>query len=779
MNKITRPAAAVMLLLLFTLLTTAQPKRQTTAKPPAKAPAVAPTPTPTFDTLLPTDAYVIYGEVRGAGQLIRSSAVSELLEPVLKLAGPPREFKSIVKWLNTHSEELMTSRLLVATWPTNSNVPDVLIAIEFASAEEATKFSNPLNEFMSTILPPPSESSSKTDNSAAPAKPKPTPPPGPSFHLQRLGSLVVLSPRPWTMKQLRPAGSKLLSEDVNFRAARNRFNAEPIFVYFDMKAMEQDRKKSREYWEERQREETERAKREGEKAATEKVEPEKKAEPAEAEEEIPEPESGSEFRVTEEPPKEAPTPDPMNAALTTLGLALFGGEADTPEGIGFALSFEGDSFDLRALLVNAPGEKSDVLPFWPRIIPGAAIAPESPNILPAGTELLAVMSLDLPQIYAAMAKPQPPSEYTTSRGNNVPVNKVEFESPFAVLESRLQLSVKDDLLPLLGSEIALALPMHNMNILGLPKPPDPKPEVKEPSKETENQAPAVEAAPILAIAVKDREQLRALLPKVIDTLGFKGASAFAQTEKREDTELVSFANFFAYAFVGNFLVISPDAATTRRVVDSYLKHETLASDAYYKSYTRWQPRQLQGQIYISQSLMEGYKVWASDPSTMLSEQSRAFLTRFSLMAQPVTYSLSNEGFGPLHEAHLPKSLVMLAVAGISGEMNPAPTVRNERMAIGLMYQIAAAQDTYQKSKGSGTGGTLDQLIEADLVSKELLDQSGYRFMVTVSADKFEISAIPVEYGKTGTMSLFTDQTRVLRGGDRGGAAATVSDPPIH
>ena len=776
MNIISRPTAAVLLLLLSTLLTTAQQKRQTPAKPQTKAPVAAPTPVPTFDTLLPADRYVIYGEVRSAGQMIRSNAINELLEPVLKLAGPPREFKSILKWLNAHSEELMSSRLFVATWPASGDIPDVIIGVEFASAEEAAKFVSPLNEFMSTILPPPAPEKAEPESSGP--KPKPTPIPGPTFHLQRHGSLVVLSPRLWTMKQMRPAGSRLLSEDVNFRAARNRFNSEPIFVYVDMKTVEREQAERRKQWEQMDREDIEAIKRKNKQIAAESG-AEQKAPPAteeEAEEAEP-PQPVAELQVA--PAKEEPPPDPVSTALTALGGALFGGETDMPEGIALALSFEGDSFDLRALLINAPGEKSDFIPFWPRVIPGAAIAPESPNIFPADTELLAVMSLDLPQIYAAMSKPEPPSEFPNRNPHNVPIEKVEFESPFAPLEKRLQINLKDDLLPLLGSEIALALPLHEMNVLGLSGPPASRPEAKEPGKETDTKAQVKEAAPLIAISVKDKEALHALMPKLIDSIGFKGASSFAQTERREDTELVSYANVFAYAYVGNFIVFSSDAGTVRRVVDSYLKHETLASNPHYKNFTRWQPRQLQGQIYISTSLMESYKVWASNPSTMLSDQSRAFLTRFSMMVQPVTYSLSNEGFGPLHEAHLPKSLVMMAVAGISGEMNPPPMVQNERMAIGMMYQIAGAQNAYKEKPGGGSYGTLDQLVEMGLISKDMLESSGYRFEISVSGDKFEVSAVPLEYGKTGTMSLFMDQTRVMRGGDRNGAAATVSDPQIY
>jgi hypothetical protein len=283
--------------------------------------------------------------------------------------------------------------------------------------------------------------------------------------------------------------------------------------------------------------------------------------------------------------------------------------------------------------------------------------------------------------------------------------------------------------------------------------------------------------PVFAIQIKDSDGVRALMPKLIDAFGFKGAASLAQTERREDTETVSFANMFAYAFVGNFLVISGDAATTRSVVDSYLKRETLSADVDFRNYTRWHPKPLQGQIYISPALMEGYKTWAEKPTTRISDQTRAFLLRASSVPQPITYSLSNEGLGPLHELHLPKNLVLMAVAGISGESNPPQNLQNERIAISLMYAIAGAEQQYKQKKGSC--GTLDQLIAEGNVSKQMVESSGYKFELTLVGDKFELSAVPSEYGKGGILSLFIDSTMVLRGADRNGAAATVSDPPIN
>jgi hypothetical protein len=223
---------------------------------------------------------------------------------------------------------------------------------------------------------------------------------------------------------------------------------------------------------------------------------------------------------------------------------------------------------------------------------------------------------------------------------------------------------------------------------------------------------------------------------------------------------------------------SADPTTTRYVVDSYLKRETLASDTHFKNFTRWQPKPMHGQIYVSPALMESYKTWVQQPSSRVSDQTRAILTRLTEVAQPITYSLSNEGLGPLHELHLPKNLVLMAVTGISGEANPPPSLVNERRAMGMLHSIASAQHQFKDAKGNGSFGTLEQLVEAELISEETLKPSGYKLELTVTGDQFEATAVPLEYGKSGTMSYFIDQAFQLRGGDKNGAAATSSDPPV-
>ncbi len=778
MNVITRPTAAALLVLFSTFLTAttaAQQKRHTPPKTPSK-PAVAPAPPPTFDTLVPADSYTFYGEVRGVGQLVRSSAINELLEPILKLGGPPKEFQTIVKWLNTHADEVMTSRLLVATWPTAQELPTAIVAIEFASTEEAAKFAKPLNQVLPTILPPVAESSPEQPDKPLTPDAKTVTKERPGYYFQQAGSLIVLTPRPFTFKQLKRAGSKPLAEDQNFRAARNRFSSEPLFVFIDFKTIEKQRNEQMKQYEE------ERKKAEAERMKAAEAEPKEREEPAEPEltdEEkaalVAEEMAKLQAAPSPEPAKEAPTPDPVSTAFSELASSFFSMGSDWPDGLGLALSIENDSFDLRALLVNSTEEEPAAIPFMPMLLPGPAFVPEAPNIFPADTELFATMSVDLPLIYEILSTPPTKSEIIASPGRMVNVSEEPWASPFASIEKQLKIKVKDDLLPLLGSEIALRLPLNNFGVAGVFRVALPTPE----SKDSSDKTPPPDAAPVVAISLKDRDGMRALMPKLVESLGFKGASALAQTERREDTEIVSYVNLFSYAFIGNFLVLSSDPAAVRHVVDSYLKHETLASESQFRNSTRWQPRPMQGQFYISGSLMEGYKKLTEQPSSLFSEQTRAFLTRLTAETQPITYSLSNEGFGPLHELHIPRNLVMMAVVGLSGEANPPPPVRNERMAIGLMYSIVNAEERYKTDKGAGSLGTLEQLIAADMVSKEMIENSGYKFEVTISGDKFEVSAVPLEYGKTGSKSFFIDRSYVLRGGDRNGAAATSSDPPIN
>jgi len=264
------------------------------------------------------------------------------------------------------------------------------------------------------------------------------------------------------------------------------------------------------------------------------------------------------------------------------------------------------------------------------------------------------------------------------------------------------------------------------------------------------------------------------MPRILDGLGVGEANMVARPERREDTELVDFAGVFAYAFVGDFVVIST-TATVRHVIDSFLKHETLSSNNSFRNFTHWEPREALGQIYISPALMETYQKSAHDPSVTMPAAMREFLMRLSPAPQAITYAMSNEGFGALHELHLPKTFVIAMVAGSASATKETPPEVNESVAISALQMIVQAEKEYKSGPGKGSYGSLEVLVKQGGFPREMLDKYGYRFDVTASGDHFEANAVPNEYGKTGRRSFFVDQSGIVRGDDHLGGPANAAD----
>lgn len=739
---------------------------------------------PTFDSLLAADTFKVYCEIRGVGGLIRSSALTDIIDPIMKLGGPPKEFKTVLKWLNSHSEVLAGSRMMVAGWPSRPNLPSVLFAIEFASTEDATKFYPQLRDFLPTLLPAPMESPTpaQSDNQTAipssntPRGPdKQTPPVTLPYHMKQTGALILISEAPILTRNLRPRRSKALEEDQNFISARNRFSSESVFLYVDLKSIEKEEKDRRRQWEE---EDEKRA------ANPPPVQEMETAPEVATEETPPQPDVIAETAVASPTPAasagEATLPvdsdrsqEMSGPMFLSLYSTLFGGESKWPEAVGAAVVFEGDAYVLRTLVLNSIENKGNAVPFLPQFVSGPEIAPQSPNILPADVELFVSASLDYPQIYEGMLKAIASTEQRARKyGDRAPVKESTPPSPFASYEEKLGLKIKNDILPLLGSEIALVMPKKRAK--AVTDEAAKAPEDGGSSAQLSAASAAQGTNPVIAISVKDREAVAKLIPKLIEGFGLKGANLLAQTEKREGTEVVSYAGFFSYAFIGDFLVLSPDPLEINHVVESDLEHQTLASDSHFRNYTRWQPRQVLGQVYLAPALVEQYLTGNNGRT----ERTKEFLSRVAPVIDPLTYSLSNDGSGPLHELHVPKNLVQSLVAVMSADAEQAPMRSNEAMARNMLFSITGAEATFKSGKGDGSYATLGQLIAEHLIEKYLIENYGYRIELITIGNKFEANAVPLEYGKTGKWSFFIDESGVLRGADHGGGPATVSDDPF-
>jgi len=142
-------------------------------------------------------------------------------------------------------------------------------------------------------------------------------------------------------------------------------------------------------------------------------------------------------------------------------------------------------------------------------------------------------------------------------------------------------------------------------------------------------------------------------------------------------------------------------------------------------------------------------------------------------------------------------LLLLDLPSLGEEWDRAEIKNNEQSAIDSMKILADAIETYRKTYtrlpdnlavlGPPLQGPAKR-EKADLITAELAEgrKDGYSFRyVIVGANtsgapaKYELAAIPIEYGRTGSRSFFRDGLGVLHGADRRGAVGSVTDPKVE
>ena len=789
---------------------------------------------PAFDELLATDTYKLYGEVRNVGQLLSNGGAGEIVDPIVKLADPGPQFKSIISFLKKNSEPLAQARLMFATMPVRTDLPPVFVAIEFPVNEEAAKFAPKLETFLPTVLPPvpvspdpTPEAASKANDKSPVVDPKLTREkandkpvvatvtvkepastsqlrnsPSPQveerlpFVITHAGNLVCITDKSFKFAKLRPKDSQALFRDQNFRTARDQFSSEPIFFFINV-ALEDKTKASP----------SSTPLITAEEAARQKVQA--------GDDEVPKPEDlarpanetspnqvfieDKQRSVLVAGPMRSPSPTPtptkeeqvqriasnqIEQLLDSIGY----GEPQWPEAVGLAVALEGNEYIVRAIMIDKPEAKKTPIPFVPQLIGGPAFTSEAASVLPDDTDVLISASIDLVQTFEGMRKAAAARVKNTGQrlvdvSRNLGQNDPSISEPvdaFAQFEKKAALKIKDDLLPAFGHEIAIAgslktLNAAGMNVMGLPGVAATKSSEADKDGPDQKKQPAL---PALLIEVKDRDAARPLMPRILTGLGIGEANLLAQTEKHGDTEMVNYAGIFAYAFVGDFVVIS-DAIGVRKVVDAFVNHTTLSANTVFRNSRRWQSSRTTGQVYVSPALMDGYQDGIRKSSATMDAGLRDFLLGLSPNAEAITYALSDDGMGTRHELRLPKNYILMTVASASSLTKNPPPEMNEGIATGYLQYIASAENQYKEGPGKGSYGSFQQLVDAKMLMADQMDKYGYKFDVTASGDQFEAVATPKEYGKTGKRSFFVDKSGVVRGDDHGGGPATIADKPAQ
>jgi hypothetical protein len=472
------------------------------------------------------------------------------------------------------------------------------------------------------------------------------------------------------------------------------------------------------------------------------------------------------------------------AGMDNVMRSLWGGMPRIPGAFALGVRLDGGALALRLAVENSPDGHINVLPFFPNFIAGPPVTAEAAEVAPADADIFFTTSLDWQQLYTSTlgtASLGPLGSYSgagvmmgqtggpTAEDTDVAKPPTPDEAVAAV-EKLFGFKFKEDLIPSLGNEIAFSMPL-DANDLGL-MPGRRRSRKKEEEKESE-------AGPVVIIALNDAEKVQKILPRVLVALGaVPFGDRAAQTERREGFDIHS-SGGLSYTFINRFLIMGEEVKAVRHVVDSYAARRTLAAADSYRDSTGWQAPQKLVQAFVSDALMRSTVEETKRRSGASTDPFvRTLLAQLEMPPESASFETTNEGDSVVHELRVPVSMLQAYTLALMVGARDAPVLSGETTATYTLYEIQNAEETFKDEKKKERFGTLEELVAEKLLDKSFAEHTGYRIELNASGEKFDATATPKEYGKSGRLSFFLDETGTMRAADHKGKPADASDPPV-
>jgi hypothetical protein len=833
-------ACVTLLLLNFAPAAVAQRRRRTPAPRPQPQTPARPRATPdastartqaqprraepdiSFEEMLAADSYTVYLELRRVGTLARAEEVkSAVASLVLFGASEAKPLTDLYAFVSDNAEALGESRVVAAFLPARSEVPQALLAIELESPAAAAAFEPKLRRMLGEGVPQVKKALTSTApepvvvtqpdaaaERARPAAKSAAKAPAADFALKRTGRWLLAADAPFTLKRLRgEEGTQSLADSARFQSVRARFASDALFVYVDTNVAQQG-------WALQMQRAAEAQPppptgvvigigegRPGE-PTTAVINPTVVINPEEAQ---PETEGGSDEMVPDseltpeevaviaaeegegEDLKPEPPPPPTEEELALMGMSrvlgsLWGGAPRIPGAFALGASLDRGALAVRLAVENTPDGLVSIIPFLPNLVSGPPVTTETAAVAPADAELYIAGSLDWTQVYnqtlgAAALSPVMVS-HTFPEGDGEGSEKARqqptVDETIAAVEKLFGFKFKEDLLPALGNEVAVSVPLKE-TMLGGPR------FVSEKKKKEEKEKRDAEPGFLYLAALNNPERVREILPRALVAFGFAAPSTPQRAEKRKgfDIHTLGAGGGFSYAIINNFLVAG-ELKAVRHCVDSFDARQTLASVNTYRDAVAWQAKQKLIHVYISDTIMKATLEETQRRSGGSTDPVlRALLAQLEAAeTAPASYEATNEGDVVIHEVRVPISLVRSYALAIAVSVKDAPVLMNESMAFYALQRIVWAESAYKDEKKKERFGTLEELLAEQLLEKTFFENMEYKFEVEVKGDKFEVSATPKSYGKTGRRSFFLDQAGIFHAADHKGQPATSDDPAV-
>jgi hypothetical protein len=224
----------------------------------------------------------------------------------------------------------------------------------------------------------------------------------------------------------------------------------------------------------------------------------------------------------------------------------------------------------------------------------------------------------------------------------------------------------------------------------------------------------------------------------------------------------------------------------RSVLSAEMTYQATVGQGAFGSFSNLQ------EANMLDAVLAGGKKYGYDFTLSFTHTTATMPSKFHLTATPQSYPKSGRRSFYIDETG--------EMRGADKEGAPADTTDplidncasfgiffNERCVLNDLRVFWGAEMTYLTTVGAGNYGTLSQLLTAGLINSRRASGTnhGYTYaLVPINASagtpaSFSVTATPTNYGVSGTKSFYTDDTAVVRGGDKQGQPADKNDPPIN
>jgi hypothetical protein len=342
------------------------------------------------------------------------------------------------------------------------------------------------------------------------------------------------------------------------------------------------------------------------------------------------------------------TGDASTAAYTTGALAALNSR---PYAIALGCSLQGDAVTLRALMLYNPNQSAG--PFaglFSSIASGQMGQPVAANFAATDADLFADMMIDWDKIYEAIESVFAMIASAQSKGD-AQSGSLQSVDVFAMAEASLGFSIKYDLLPTLGNEVAISLSGFDRFLI---------PATRLASRATASTRPPLPRF-MLMVALKDSARFEKLINQFINKQG-GAAGQLARAPYRGAT--ISYNKDVAYTISQGFFIISGNSADIRRALDARALGSSLASTAEFRAAVG-SSEQTMLQAYLSAGITKKLSESISADIVKANAEMKDFVRSAAQTNSAIGLTMMPDSDGLMIEMRAPTSLTFIALAALA------------------------------------------------------------------------------------------------------------------